>query len=458
MADKTLRIVNPAIETVSRKDLLALQERRLIAQVQRAYERVPYYRNRLPRQAANLSSLAQFRDIIPFQSKADLLSGPDGDLNQQLAQPCSEVVSMHMTSGTTGLGQEVHPLTKLDVEAMGSTWIYQAHWAGLKIGDSIFYTFPVGMQTGGLSSFPMADRMASLFFQLGPYATEKKVDYLLKFKPNALIISPAYLTRLEAILEERKISPREALPNFKSIFIAGESYTADWAQRSMDFWGCNISEWYGLMQGGLNLCFSCEHGVVQDGRRGHLHAMEHRALCEILHPGTNDPVEPGEEGELVATTLFREAFPIMRFRTGDRVRLMPEPCSCGRPMMSIEAGTVARYDDMMKVRGQNLWPDAVDKLVFELGDIEEYAGLVYVDKEGREIVELAVELKPDQPQDPQTRSRRIDELSREINMKLNVRMDVREAPYLTLPRFEFKTRRWTDQRRLGRSFVRYVQK
>ena len=119
---------------------------------------------------------------------------------------------------------------------------------------------------------------------------------------------------------------------------------------------------------------------------------------------------------------------------------------------------MARYDDMMKVRGQNLWPDAVDKLVFELGDIEEYAGLVYVDKEGREIVELAVELKPDQPQDPQTRSRRIDELSREINMKLNVRMDVREAPYLTLPRFEFKTRRWTDQRRLGRSFVRYVQK
>ena len=457
MAEKTLRIVNPAIETASRKDFLALQERRLIAQVKRAFERVPYYRNRLPRQVANLSSLAEFRELVPFQSKADLLSESDDALNRQLAEPCSELVSMHMTSGTTGLGQEVHPLTRLDVEAMGSTWVYQAHWAGLNLGDSVVHTFPVGMQTGGLSSFPMADRMASLFFQFGPYATEKKVDYLLKFKPNALIISPAYLTRLQAIFEERNISPRQGMPNFKSVFIAGESYTEDWAERSMEFWGCNISEWYGLMQGGLNLCFSCEHGVLPDGKRGHLHAMEHRVLCEILHPGSNEPVEPGEGGELVATTLFREAFPIMRFRTGDRVRLMPEPCSCGRPMMSIEAGTVARYDDMMKVRGQNLWPDAIDKIVFELGDIEEYAGLVYVDKEGREIVEMAVEFKPGALPGEDARGRRIAELSREINMKLNVRMDVREAPYLTLPRFEFKTRRWTDQRRQGRNFVRYVK-
>ena len=450
-----LRIVNPAIESISRQALLDLQERRLVAQVKRAYERIPYYRQRLPKEAASISSLAQFRDIIPFQSKADLLVAQANLLTEQVAHPGSQVVSMHMTSGTTGLGQEVHPLTRLDVEAMGSTWIYQAHWAGLNLGDSIFYTFPVGMQTGGLSSFPMAERMASLFFQTGIYSTEKKVDYLLSYKPDALIISPAYLTRLQAIFEDRKISPRDALPNFKAIFIAGESYSQDWAQRSLDFWGANISEWYGLMQGGLNLCFSCENGILPNGKRGHLHVMEHRALCEILHPGTNDPVEPGEEGELVATTLFREAFPILRFRTGDRVRLMAEPCSCGRPMMSIEAGTVARYDDMMKIRGQNLWPDAVDKIVFSRGDIEEYAGLVYVDKEGRETIEVSIEFKQSNLLGDADRARRVKEISTEINQKLNVRMDVQETPYLTLPRFEFKTRRWTDERRVGRDFVRY---
>lgn len=455
MTSQYLKIINPAIEQISRRDLLDLQERRLIAQVRRAYERIPYYRKRLPKEAATLSSFAQFQKIIPFQSKADLLVAQANVMTEQVANPGSQVVSMHMTSGTTGLGQEVHPLTKLDIEAMGSTWVYQAHWAGLNLGDSIFHTFPVGMQTGGLSSFSMAARMASLFFQIGIYATEKKVDYLLAYKPDALIISPAYLSRLQAVFEERNIVPREALPNFKAIFIAGESYSQDWAQRSIDFWDTNISEWYGLMQGGLNLCFSCEGGILPNGNRGHLHVMEHRVLVEILHPGTNTPVEPGEEGELVATTLFREAFPILRFRTGDRVRLMADKCSCGRHLMSIEAGTVARYDDMMKIRGQNLWPDAVDKIVFSAGDIEEYTGLVFMDKEGRETVEVSIEFKSSNRLSEFEKLRRVKDISIEINQKVNVRMEVSEVPYLTLPRFEFKTRRWTDERRAGRDFVRY---
>ena len=379
MALTPRRMVNPQIEELSRAELLALQERRLIAQVRRAYERIPFYRKAWPKEAATLSSMAEFREIIPFQSKQDLLVAQEQMMSERVAQPGSQVVSVHMTSGTTGLGQEVHPLTRLDVEAMGSTWMYQAHWAGLQLGDAVCYTFAVGMQTGGLSSFPMAERMASRFHQMGPYSTEKKADYLLQYQPHAFIISPAYLTRMQAIFEERGLQPRQALPQLKAIFIAGESYTVDWAERSMAFWGVNISEWYGLMQGGLNLCFSCETGILQNGQRGHLHAMEHRMACEILRPGTNEPVEPGEEGEFVATSLFREAFPIFRFRTGDRVKRMASVCSCGRQMMSIEAGTVARYDDMMKIRGQNLWPDAVDKLVFADETIEEYAGLVFID-------------------------------------------------------------------------------
>jgi phenylacetate-CoA ligase len=458
MAKKPLRIVNPALELASRKDYQALIERRLVAQVRRAYARIPFYKARFPAQAANISSYAEFRDIIPFQAKPDMLiGGADYVVGDRLANPCSEVVNYHMTSGTTGLGQEVHPLTKFDQEAMGAPWVYQAHWAGMELGDSIVHTFPVGMQTGGMSSFPMGERMASLIMQFGPYGTEKKVDYLLKFRPNGMIISPAYLTRLQAIFEERNLNPREVLPGFKSVFVAGENYSEDWAARTMEFWGCNISEWYGLMQGGMNQCFSCEHGVLRDGKRAHLHAMEHRILSEILRPGTSDPVEPGEEGELVCTSLCREAFPIIRFRTGDRVRLMAEPCDCGRPMIGIEAGTVARYDDMMKIRAQNLWPDAVDKIVFEKGDVEEYAGLVYVDKDGRETVEMSVELKPDVPKDEAARSKRMADLAQEIKAKLNVQMDVREVPYLSIPRFEFKTRRWTDERRKGREFVRYVK-
>lgn len=451
------RIVNPTLEKASRAELLAFQERRLVAQIRRAYERIPYYNRIWPKAAATISSYEDFRQIIPFQDKLSLLDRQDEFMTDRVAEPGSPVFWLHMTSGTTGLGQEVHPLTRLDVEASGLGWVYQARWAGLEPGDRIFYTFPVGMQTGGLSSFPMSDKMATLSFQTGPYSTEKKIDHLLRFKPHAFNISPAYLNRFQAILEERGLDPRVELPDLKAIFIAGESYTLDWALRAQEFWNAPISEWYGCMQGGMNLSFSCEHGITPGGQRGHLHSLEHRVLCEILHPGTNDPVQPGEQGEMVITTLYREAFPVVRFRTGDRVRLMPEPCPCGRPFASIEAGTVARYDDMMKFRGQNFWPDAVDKIVFAKGDVEEYAGRIYIDEGGREQGDINLEFKPGAGLSEADKATRIGALSKQIQADLNVRMEMREVPYLSVPRFEFKTRRWTDQRREGRQFVRYTR-
>jgi phenylacetate-CoA ligase len=456
LIQKALRIVNPALEKASRKELLALQERRLIAQVHRAYERIPFYNRTWPKAAARLSSLEEFREIIPFQTKTDLLDTFDAPGNERISYPGSPACALHMTSGTTGLGQEVHPLTRLDMEAMGSTWVYQAIWAGLKVGDSVAYTFPVGMQTGGLSSFMLSERMASFGFQLAPYPTEKKIEYLLRFQPAGLIISPAFLTRFQAVLEQMGKDPRRDLPNLKAIFIAGEGYSIDWAERSIDFWGAHISEWYGLMQSGMNLCVTCEHGVLRDGQRGLLHTMEHRVLCEVLYPGTNQPVEPGEEGEMVITTLYREAFPVVRFRTGDKVRLASEPCNCGRPFACIEAGTTARYDDMMKIRGQNLWPDAVDKIIFGTGDVEEYSGTVRIDSSGREIVEVAIEFTPSANFTCKYRAERVLNLTRQIQRNLNIRMELREAEYLSLPRFDFKVRRWIDHRRDGRDFVRYV--
>jgi phenylacetate-CoA ligase len=442
---------------MTRQDYDAVVERRLVAAVRRAYERIPFYRRRWPAEAARIKSRREFEEIIPFLSKPDFLDRQDAFMTDRVARPGAPVYSVHMTSGTTGLGQEAHPLTRLDAEAMGSTWVYQATWAGLEIGDTVFYTFPVGMQTGGLSSFFMTERMASRAFQLGPYNTEKKIEYLLRYQPNGLVISPAYLTRFQAVLEGMGIEPRRDLPGLKAIFIAGEGYTVEWAMRTQEFWGALVSEWYGLMQGGLNLCFSCETGVAPGGRRGHLHTMQHRVMCEVLHPGTNEPVLPGEEGEIVITALFREAFPVIRFRSGDKVRLMAEPCRCGRPFMCIEAGTVSRYDDMMKIRGQNLWPDAVDKIVFAAGDVEEYAGKVSLTEDGREQVEIALEFRPAAGLQEPDRRARVAELAHEIQTKLNVRMDVSEVPHMTLPRFEFKVRRWSDARREGRSVVRYVR-
>jgi phenylacetate-CoA ligase len=451
-----LRIANPIMETGSRASLLALQERRLLAQVRRCAARIPFYRNRWPKADA-VTSLAAFKDLIPFTAKPDFLGSDDTVMTDRLARPGSRPYALHLTSGTTGLGQEVHTLTRYDQEASASTWVYQARWAGIEPGDAIFYTFPVGLQTGGLWSSHASDRMASLGFHMGPYATDKKVDYLLRFRPHGLIASPAYLTQLQANLQNRGLHPQDVLPNLKALFIAGESYTIDWATRATEYWGATLSEWYGSMQGGLNQCFSCERGVVPGGARGALHCMEHRILCEVLDPDTGEQVAPGGEGEMVITSLYKEGFPVIRFRTGDRVRYLGMSCPCGRPFASIEAGTIARYDDMMKIRGQNLWPEAVDRIVFAAGDVEEYAGTVSIDDRGRETVALAIEFSPAAALTADAQTSRASALSEAIRQQLNVRMAVRVAPYRSLPRFEFKVRRWTDTRRQGRDFVRYVK-
>lgn len=449
-----LRIANPAIESLSREQLLEIVERRLVRQIRRAYERIPFYQDRWPQEAATIESYRDFQRLIPFTKKQDFL---DEDVDtRRLASPGSPVFSLHMTSGTTGLGQEVHPLSYLDHEALGSSWVYQAPWSDLNPGDRVLFTFPVGIQTGGLQSTMVAQKCGLVGFQVGPYGTEDKIDYLLRFKPEGLVIAPAFLTRFTAILQSRDTDPKEALPNMKAIWIAGEGYSLDWATRMIDTWGANIYEWYGLMQGGTGTAISCERGIAPGGARGALHCLEHRMVCEILAPDSDTPARPGEEGEMVVTSLFRELFPVIRFRTGDRVKVLDE-CPCGRPFMTIEAGTVARFDDMMKIRSQNVWPSAIDAVVFADDRVEEYAGRVFYLDDGRESVEVSVEFKPSAQVADTEAEEAVAALAKQLKRRTNIRMNVNVVPYMTLPRYEFKVRRWVDERRSDRNVVRYTR-
>ncbi len=448
------RVINPALELMPREQLDRLVEGRLVAQIRRAYERIPFYRKRWPAAAAGIGSVDEFRRRIPFTTKKDLLD--ETEAADRLGVPPEQLYQFHLTSGTSGLGQEVHALTYSDYEALGSTWIYQTYWAGLDPGDRMAYTFQVGLQTGGLQSQSVAERTGILVMQLGPYPTEAKIDYLLKFQPQAFVATPAYLTRITTGFEERGLEPRDAMHSLKVIFIAAESYTLEWAIRMQVRWGCHLSEWYGTMQGGLNAAVSCEAGVVHDGARGGLHLMEHRIFFEILGPDGDEPVQPGEEGELVKTTLFREAFPVVRFRTGDRVRMMPGPCACGRPFAMIEAGTISRFDDMFKVRGQNVWPESVDAVLFADERIDEYMGTVSVDDRGQEHVEVKFELRPTVALSESDLAELIAGLERGLKRRTGVNMAVERVPPGTVPRFQFKVRRWTDTRRKDRAVVRYT--
>jgi phenylacetate-CoA ligase len=429
------------------------QQRRLIAQVRRCYERIPFYHDRWPAEAAHISSVAEFREL-PLFTKRDLLGDLETIRNERVASPGARVNGLHLTSGTSGLGQEVHPLTAFDQEGLSATWLHRMTAIGVGPGDSIAFTFPIGLQAGGQVAFRTGERVGVIPYFLATYSTEKKAEYLLQFQPSVLVVTPSYLTRITSLLVQQGYSH---LPfTMRGIMVSGESHTREWVREMSQWWGCKIFEWYSCMQAGTALAYNCRLGALIGDQPGHLHIDEHRSFVEIIDPDTLQSVAPGEEGEVVLTSLFREAFPVIRFRTRDRVRLHAEPCPCGRGGRSIVSGSTSRYDDMIKIRAQNLWPSAIDEIVLGRGEAEEYQARVFLNDRGEEQVELKLEWRPGR--EPDDDAAAIAAVEREIRDTVNVRMTVTAVPHLTLPRYEFKVRRWTDERAgSGATVVRYTE-
>jgi phenylacetate-CoA ligase len=175
-----------------------------------------------------------------------------------------------------------------------------------------------------------------------------------------------------------------------------------------------------------------------------MHFFETHYVIEVLNPDTLKPVNPGEEGELVVTNLDKIAEPVVRYRTGDRARYLGTDCSCGRPFAIIECGSIGRLDDMIKIRGINIWPVTFDEIIFSRPQIREYNGRAIVDKNGREGVRIILEYK--MPLQESERAKIAGELKGDIKKKVGLNVDILEARDGELDYFEYKTKRWKDLR------------
>jgi phenylacetate-CoA ligase len=250
--------------------------------------------------------------------------------------------------------------------------------------------------------------------------------------------------RLTKVASEMGLVPRRDTPNLRVAMLAGESYPLEWALAAQEFWGIRLTEVYGSTQGAFAV--TCEHGVRRGSERGSMHNPDWDLLLEVVDPSTGAPVAPGETGEAIITTLVREASPTIRFRTGDLVRLLPhDGCPCGRQTVAIEAGTIGRLDDMIKVKGMNIWPAAVDSVIFAAREVEDYNAEVTIGDGGRETVTLRVALRPDLSPDDGAEVLR-GRLGRELHAVTNVSMDIAFVPRSELSTFEYKAKRWTDHR------------
>lgn len=440
------------LERASREEILELQFKKLKYQLEYLCQNNRFYRRKWDAAKVDLKkirTLDDFRKRVPLLNKKDFIEDqeqnpPYGD---RLGVDPSKLVQINLTSGTSGVGREVYGVTRRDVETAGLTWMTHFYWIGLRKGDVAISVMPLSNLAAGLSAFQGMVKMGLIPFQNFGTDSAAKLELMQRFHPHFVTLNTAYALRLTLLARKMGLNPKKDLPQLKGLTIAGEIYPISLALELEEFWGCRIHEFYGSSQGGTIFAYTCEHGVLRDGMRGSMHLADQHYLTEVIDPDTLQHVKPGEEGEAVVTTLTREASPVIRFRTRDKVRYFPfNYCSCGRPYDIWEAGNVSRYDDMMKIKSTNVWPSMIDQVLFSCPEIEEYAGRVWIDGDGNEKVTVRVAFKSVVSFSAEERLQFLQLRARELRNQTGVSMEVIDVPRSELPTYEFKSRRWSDDR------------
>lgn len=454
MTSKTRAVFNPAIESLDRKTLLHLQWKKLAYQLDYLERTNEFYRERFRQagvRASELASLEEFRERVPLCDKTDLLEDQNAapPFGNRLGIRPRDVRMTYMTSGTSGVGQEVYGHSWSDALAAGAKCVEAPFWPmGLRSGDRVFIMVPVATLAFGL--------MAMETTRLGGYTTfpafnldsQTKLKTMQRFDANCIVATPTHLARLTTIAHEMGIEPSSDVPNLKGILLAGQAYPIELGLRLSEQWNAPIHETYGSSQGnGFTAC-TCEQGaILPGGERGAMHVFEHRCLVEILNPDTLEPVAPGEEGMAVVTNLDAEGSPLVRFRMNDKVRYLGTDCACGRQWSMIEAGTISRYDEMLKIRGMNIWPQTVDDVILGSGEVEEYVAEVFVDEGNLEQVQVKFALTEAAKTSLGPTSDGLHaRLVTELKQRTNVTFHLTEVERHEIPVFEFKAVRWHDRR------------
>jgi phenylacetate-CoA ligase len=389
-------------------------------------------------------SLDEFRSL-PLMRKEDVVADvtanpPFGSISSTSPADVAQFVE---TTGTTRGGREQYVLSREDDSGLLEMESIGFFWAGVNPGDFVATAFPVTTRGAGRWHQSAVNRLGGVYLPIGTYPTEKKLEYLRDLPVSMLVATPSYLMRLEHAAREMSVDP--AASGVRALLVAGEAFPLKWGVEREGVWQARLFEQYGSTQRAF--AWSCETGAVPDGTRGVLHTLPHLACYEVIDVDTGAHVEPGVRGELVITPFAASrAAPLVRFATGDRVRWLGEDaCSCGRAFAGIESGEIDRLDDMIKVRGVNLFPSQLDSIILSAA-IVDYQGVVDIDEQGRERIRVSVQLRPEASASRDWLERLAHELRRTTGLRFE--LSLHEGPPLTPETSEEmrKRRRWIDSR------------
>ncbi|MCX5836376.1 MAG: phenylacetate--CoA ligase [Deltaproteobacteria bacterium] len=434
-------IYNEEFETLPREVLESLQLKRLQQIVQRVYHTVGFYRKAFDEAGVKPDDIKTISDIrrLPFTSKQDLRDNYPFGL---FTVPMSSIVRLHASSGTTGRSVVVG-YTKRDIDTWSELMARCFVAAGLTKNDIIHNAYGYGLFTGGLGAHYGAEKLGASVIPISGGNTKRQIMILQDFGPTAICCTPSYALNLAEQGAAMGVD-MQSLKLRVGIFGAEpwSEQMRDEIENKLNLTALNI---YGLSEiMGPGVSMEC-----LEGRQG-MHVFEDHFIVEAIHPETGEILPYGEEGELVFTTITKEAFPLIRYRTRDISRLMIEPCRCGRSHIRMDRVT-GRSDDMLIIRGVNVFPSQIEAVLIGVTELEPHYQLI-VDRSGTmDTLEIQVEVseKIFSDSDEVRYLQKIEKrLSKDIKDYLGVTAKVKLVEPKSLQRFEGKASRVIDKRKM----------
>ena len=426
----------PEIETMSRKDLEALQLERLQALVKRVYEKIPFYKESFDKAGVKPEDIKTLDDLtkFPFTVKQDMRDAYPFGL---FAVPREEVVRVHCSSGTTGTATVVG-YTQADLERWGDCFARFLYAAGCGPESTLQVSYGYGLFTGGLGAHNGGERAGCTVLPMSTGNTKRQVRLMKDFGVDCLCCTPSYALNIAEVAEEEGYNPRE-FPIHAGILGAEPCSEATRAEIEQKL-GIQVFDIYGLSEVmGPGVACECEkqHG---------LHVCEDQFIIEIVDPKTLQPVPDGEWGEVVFTTLCKDCSPLVRYRTRDISRILVGECECGRTFRRMDR-IAGRTDDMMILRGVNVFPSQIEEEIVSFPEIAAQYQLILTTKGTLDHAELRVETVPEFPFDEVRRLEKLKkDLQKALKENLQIAVDVKIVEPKTIERSEGKAKRIIDLR------------
>ena len=428
----------PDKECMAREDLEQLQLERLQSTLYRVGTHVPFYKKKFDELKFNYDDVRSLDDLrrLPFTIKQDLRDNYPYGL---FAVPLRDVVRVHSSSGTSGQATVVG-YTRNDIKTWSNLVARVITAAGVTKNDVIQIAFGYGLFTGGFGLHYGAELVGTSVIPISSGNTKRQIQIMQDFKTTALVCTPSYALVMADTMMEMGINPNGL--SLRYGLFGGEPWSEGMRREINEKLGIIATDNYGLSEvmgpGVSGECLECNG----------LHINEDHFLLEILDPNTLEPVPEGEVGELVITTLTKEAFPMIRYRTRDLTRFIPGPCACGRTMRRMQR-VMGRTDDMLIIKGVNVFPMQIEKVLFEVEGIEPHYQII-VDRENHaDRLTVLIEVMESIFFDEMKKQRMvIDRIKSRLASEVGVQVEVKLVEEKTLARSEGKAKRVIDRRQL----------